>query len=37
MVTMPRKQDSAKKLDVGAVLAAQEDFLRPLVREILQQ
>jgi transposase-like protein len=37
MVEMPRKQHSAKKVDVGAVLAGQEDFLRPLVREVVQQ
>jgi transposase-like protein len=34
---MPRKQNSAKKLDVGGVLAGQGDFLRPLIREVVQQ
>jgi putative transposase len=34
---MPRKQNSAKKLEWKKVLAGQEDFLRPLIREVVQQ
>lgn len=34
---MARKKDSAKKLDWEAVMGDQEDFLRPLVEEIVQQ
>jgi putative transposase len=34
---MTRKKHSAKQVDWKAVLAEQEDFLRPLVREVLQQ
>jgi putative transposase len=34
---MPRKQNSAKKLDWKEVLAGQEDLLRPLIREVVQQ
>lgn len=34
---MPRKQNSAKKLEWKEVLLGQEDFLRPLVREVVQQ
>ena len=34
---MPRKQNSAKKLEWKEVLAGQEDYLRPLIREVIQQ
>jgi putative transposase len=34
---MTRKQDNAKKLDWKAMMAEQEDFLKPLIREVLQQ
>ena len=34
---MTRKQNSAKKLNWKAVMAAQEDFLRPLIQEVVQQ
>jgi putative transposase len=34
---MPRRQNSAKKLGWKEVLAGQEDFLRPLIREVVQQ
>jgi len=34
---MTRKQDSAKKTNWKELMAEQEDFLRPLIREILQQ
>lgn len=34
---MTRKQDSAKKLKWKEILAEQEDFLRPMVQEIVQQ
>ena len=34
---MPRKQNSAKKLEWKEVLAGQEDFLRPMIREVVQQ
>ena len=34
---MPRRQNSAKKLEWKEVLAGQEDFLRPLIREVIQQ
>ena len=34
---MTRKQNSAKKLDWKEVLAEQEDFLRPLIQEVVQQ
>jgi putative transposase len=34
---MPRRQNSAKKLEWKEVLAGQEDFLRPLIREVVQQ
>ncbi len=33
---MPRKQNNAKKLDWKEVVGGQEDFLRPLIREVLQ-
>ena len=34
---MTRKQDSAKAVDWKEVIRGQEDFLRPLIREVLQQ
>lgn len=34
---MTRKQDSAKKTNWKELMAEQEDFLRPLVQEIVQQ
>ena len=34
---MTRKQDSAKRVNWKALMAEQEDFLRPLVREVVQQ
>src|SRR5262245_9037086 len=34
---MTRKQNSAKQVDWKAMMAGQEDFLRPLIREVLQQ
>lgn len=34
---MPRKQNNATKLDWKEVMAGQEDFLRPLIREVVQQ
>jgi putative transposase len=34
---MPRRQNSAKKLEWKELLAGQEDFLRPLIREVVQQ
>jgi len=34
---MTRKQDSAKKVDWKALMREQEDFLRPLIREVVQQ
>ena len=34
---MPRKQNNANKLDWKEVMGGQEDFLRPLIREVLQQ
>jgi len=34
---MTRKQDSAKAVDWKGLMAQQEDFLRPLIREVLQQ
>ena len=33
---MTRKQDSAKRANWKEVVAEQEDFLRPLIREVLQ-
>ena len=32
---MTRKQNSAKQVDWKAMIADQQDFLRPLIREIL--
>jgi putative transposase len=34
---MTRKKDSAKKLDWKAMMAGQEDFLRPLIQSVVQQ
>lgn len=34
---MTRKQNSAKQVDWKAMIAEQQDFLRPLIREVLQQ
>ena len=34
---MTRKKDSAKKLDWKAMMAGQEDFLRPLIQEVVEQ
>lgn len=34
---MTRKKDSAKKLDWKAMMAGQEDFLRPLIQTVVQQ
>ena len=34
---MTRKQDSAKRLNWKALMAEQEDFLRPLIQEVVQQ
>jgi len=34
---MPRRQNSANKLEWKELMAGQEDFLRPLIREIMQQ
>jgi len=34
---MTRKQDSAKGVNWKALLAGQEDFLRPLIQEVVQQ
>jgi putative transposase len=34
---MTRKQDSAHKTDWKALMANQEDYLKPLIREVLQQ
>jgi transposase-like protein len=34
---MTRKQDSAKAVDWKEVMREQEDFLRPLIREVIQQ
>lgn len=34
---MTRKKDSANKPDWKALMAGQEDFLRPLVQEVVQQ
>lgn len=34
---MTRKKDSAKRVDWKALMAGQEDFLRPLVQEVIQQ
>jgi transposase-like protein len=34
---MPRKQNSAKKMNWKEMLGGEEDFLRPLIREVVQQ
>jgi putative transposase len=34
---MTRKQESAKAVDWKEVMRGQEDFLRPLIREVIQQ
>lgn len=34
---MTRKQDSANKIDWKALISEQQDFLRPLVQEVVQQ
>lgn len=34
---MTRKQDSAKRMNWKALMAEQEDFLRPLIQEVVQQ
>jgi putative transposase len=34
---MPRRQNSAKKMNWKEMLGGQEDFLRPLIREVVQQ
>ena len=34
---MTRKQDNAKKVNWKGMMAEQEDFLRPLIREVLQE
>ena len=34
---MPRRQNSAKKINWKEMLAGQEDFLRPLIHEVVQQ
>ena len=34
---MTRKKDSAKKVDWKALMAGQENFLRPLIQEVIQQ
>jgi putative transposase len=34
---MTREKDSAKRVDWKALMAGQEDFLRPLVQEVIQQ
>ena len=34
---MTRKQDSAKSMNWKALMAEQEDFLRPLIQEVVQQ
>lgn len=34
---MTRKKDSAKRLDWKAMMAGQEDFLRPLIQAVVQQ
>jgi len=34
---MPRRQNSAKKINWKELLAGQEDLLRPLIREVVQQ
>ena len=34
---MTRRQNSAKRVDWKAMMAEEQDFLRPLIREVLQQ
>jgi len=34
---MTRRQDNAKKSDWKALITEQDDFLRPLVEEVVQQ
>jgi transposase-like protein len=34
---MTRKQDNAKKTNWKVLIKEQEDFLRPLIREVLQE
>lgn len=34
---MPRKQDSVKKTKWKEVMEEREDFLRPMIREVLQE
>jgi putative transposase len=34
---MPRRQNSAKKMNWKEMLGGEEDFLRPLIREVVQQ
>jgi putative transposase len=34
---MPRRQNNAKKMNWKEMLGGQEDFLRPLIREVVQQ
>ena len=34
---MTRKQNNAKAVDWKEVMRGQEDFLRPLIREVVQQ
>jgi transposase-like protein len=34
---MTRKKDSAKQINWKELMAEQEDFLRPLIREVIQQ
>ena len=34
---MARKQDNAKQVNWKEVIGEQEDFLRPLIREVIQQ
>ena len=34
---MTRKQDSSKRTDWKELMAGQEDFLRPLIQEVIQQ
>jgi putative transposase len=34
---MTRKQDSANKTDWKALISEQQDFLRPLVQQVVQQ
>ena len=34
---MTRRQDSAKRTDWKELMAGQEDFLRPLIQEVVRQ